>query len=164
VGGGQLLSNRRRREILASVLVALPLAVTAVTLAGCSSGTTRSAASVCGVWQTQAVALHSKYASDAANTSKNPLRSLIDLIRTPNDLAVLMDNMGAVAPMSIEPSFDAVGAFFDRLSSSESKAMTDPLGAIIGNFVPGLEVSGPYQRVNQYIWVNCHGPGTSHPN
>jgi hypothetical protein len=132
-----------------------------LSLSGCGTTPNRSVAAVCHVWQTQAVALHNQYARDAAG---EPLLSVIDLIRAPDDLANLMDNMAAVAPTNIEPDFAALATTFHQVSASEGQAFTDPLGAALGNFVSVIAISGSYQRVNYYIWTNCSGPGTSHPD
>lgn len=127
-------------------------------LASCSSSPAHSAAAVCHVW---GVGLHNKYAEDASKVSSEPLLVMIDVIRAPNDPADLIGNMAAVAPTSIKPDFQTLATAFQHLSSSEGIAIADPLGAIMSNVVSAVSVSGSYRHVNQYISMNCEGPGTS---
>jgi hypothetical protein len=145
------------RTITRPGLAAVCLLLVAALTSGCSDGVSRSAAAVCKVWNTDAVALHNKYAHDAQGSLS--VGSVADLIAAPNDMAVLMEKMAAVAPNSIEPDFNALATAFHQESASESKAVIDPLGALASGLVGGLAVSGSEKHVDQYLQSNCQGSG-----
>jgi hypothetical protein len=141
-----------RRSVAAGTVVVLLLA--GVVLASCS-GSNRSAAAVCHVWDTQAVPLHNRYQSDA--TGKFSLQELADLIAVPQTLANLMGNLAAVAPEPIETDFSELQHAFQNEVNNAGQAVTNPIGALSSGLVSGLESLGPYDRVNSYLSNNC-GP------
>ncbi len=150
---------RKPLAVLRKCLIpAVTVILASTVFTACGGGSVRSAAAVCHVWDTSAVALHNKYAKDAQ--SGNGLESFLDVITAPNDLATLMDQMSAVAPTNIEPDFQALADAFHKASSVSGGDITDPLGAIASGLINGLAVSGSEQRVNSYLEANCAGsPG-----
>lgn len=130
-------------------------------LVGCGDSG-RSTAAVCKVWDTEGLALHEKFESANRNSrghgATGILTALVSIIGAPNELARLMSQMSAVAPMSVQPDFEAVGTAFKKLSESESKAITDPLGALGSSLVESLSVSGSFARVNGFLVANCGIP------
>ena len=127
-------------------------------LAACGSSASRSAAAVCHVWDTDALAVHNEYTSDASG--ELGFQSIVDLIAAPNNLAILMDKFVAVAPSEIEPDFEALATALHKESAGEGGSVTDPLGAIASGLADSLSVSGSINRINQYIDTNCQGsPG-----
>jgi hypothetical protein len=145
----------------------LPPALAALILGGCASlyscgGSTRSVAAVCHVWDTQGLALHEKYeAADTAektNGAAGVLSVLASAVGAPNELAHLMTAMANVAPPESQPDFESVASAFKRLSESEGKAITDPLGAIAGDLVESAATSGSFERVDSFLATNCGIP------
>lgn len=134
--------------------------VAALVLSGCG-GTERSAQAVCHVFDTQAVALHDAYQQDAAQVSKgNPLPTFIDVIKLPNDMAVLMHQMDKVAPDPIESDFASLASYFEDLSKNQGKELSDPVGALGQGLVSAIGISGSYARVDSFLAANCHLPGS----
>jgi hypothetical protein len=136
-------------------------------LGGCTSfvgcgGSTRSAAAVCNVWDTQGLALHERYeAVDQAEKTSGAngvLSVLTSAIGAPNELARLMTQLADVAPPESQPDFEAVASAFKKLSESEGKAITDPLGAIADDLVESAATSGSYERVDSFLAKNCGIP------
>jgi hypothetical protein len=150
----------RRRSRL--VLIAATL-TSCVLFLGCGSGSTRSVAAVCHVWDTQGLALHEKYeAADKAakaDGAKGILSVLASAIGAPNELAHLMTQMADVAPPESQSDFETVASAFKKLSDSEGKAITDPLGAIAGDLVEPAATSGSFERVDSFLATNCGIPG-----
>jgi hypothetical protein len=140
----------------------LALALGACLFLAACGGSSRSVAAVCNVWDTEGLALHEKF--ESANKSARGegaagvLSALVSVIGAPNELARLMSQMAAVAPTSAEPDFEAVGTAFKKLSESEGKAFTDPLGALGGSLMESLAVSGSFTRVNGFLATNCGIP------
>jgi hypothetical protein len=130
--------------------------------AGCGSSG-RSVAAVCHVWATEGLALHERYENvdkgERTKGAEGMLAGLVSIFAAPNELSGLMTRMAAVAPSSVEPDFEAVASSFKKLSDSESDALTDPLGALGGNLVDALAVSGSYSRVDAFLSTNCGIPG-----
>jgi hypothetical protein len=117
---------------------------------------------VCHVWDTQGLDLHEKFeAADTAEKTKGTagvIEGLASIIGAPNELARLMHQMADVAPSESEPDFESVASAFTKLSESEGKAITNPLGAIGGNIVEALSVSGSFNRVDSFLTHNCGIP------
>ena len=86
------------------------------------------------------------------------LSVLASAIGAPNELAHLMTAMANVAPPESQPDFETVAAAFKKLSESEGKAITDPLGAIAGDLVESAATSGSYERVDSFLATNCGIP------
>jgi hypothetical protein len=120
-------------------------------------------AAVCKVWDSEGLALHDKWeATDRAERtggSTAMLGAIVNLIRAPNDIAHLMHEMGEVAPTSASHDFESLASAFEKLSDSESKALTNPLAALGGSLVESLAIAGPYDRVNSFLSANCGIPG-----
>lgn len=144
-----------------SATLAVAVAVSLL-LSACGSPE-RSAAAVCKVWDTQGLALHEKFehADSGANSAGGVglIGALIAIFGAPNDLATLMQQMADVAPSNVEPDFKALASAFKKLSDSESKALTDPLGALGSNLVESFAISGSYNRVNAFLGSHCGIPG-----
>jgi hypothetical protein len=147
--------------------VALACFVAAASLVSACGGSSRSAAAVCKVWDTQGLALHNKFVAldraQASGGASGMLSSLVGLLGAPNDLATLMSQMAAVAPSSSEPDFTALAASFTKLSNAESQAVTDPLGALGSSLLSAVAVNGSFDRVNRFLSVNCGIPGVKAP-
>jgi hypothetical protein len=145
-----------RRKVL---LVAAPLASLALLACGSS---TRSVAAVCHVWDTEGLALHDKFDSAAqgeqSKGTEGLLAGLASIVGAPSELSRLMSQMADVAPESAAPDFETVASSFKKLSESEGKALTDPLGALGGNLVTALAASGSFNRVNGFLSTNCGIP------
>lgn len=148
----------RRRSPPALAVLALGICAS---FCGCGEST-RSVAAVCHVWDTQGLALHEKY--EAVNKAEKTsgaagvLSVLASAIGAPNELAHLMTAMANVAPPESQPDFETVAAAFKKLSESEGKAITDPLGAIAGDLVESAATSGSYERVDSFLATNCGIP------
>jgi hypothetical protein len=114
------------------------------------------------VWDTQGLALHERYeAADAAEKTGGTaamLSMLASAVGAPNELAHLMTQMADVAPKESESDFESVAAAFKKLSESESKAITDPLGAVVGNLVESAASAGSYERVEVFLAKHCGSP------
>lgn len=130
-------------------------------LSGCG-GSTRSVAAVCHVWNTRGLALHEKYeavaSAEKTSGTAGVLSALASAIGAPNELAHLMTEMANVAPPESKPDFESVASAFRKLSESEGKAITNPLGAIAGAVVESAAASGSYERVDSFLTTNCGIP------
>jgi hypothetical protein len=145
-----------------SAAVTAVVLCTSILITACS-GSTRSIAAVCHVWDTDGLALHEKF-EDAANGEKagdaeGMIAGLVSIVGAPNELSRLMSEMAGVAPSSAEPDFEAVASSFKKLSESEGKALTDPLHTLGANIIDAVAVSGSYRRVDAFLAKNCGIPG-----
>ncbi len=129
--------------------------------AACASGPERSTASFCRTFEREAVALHDKYSAEAAavDPEGDPLGSLFtatgSLLEAQGDFVVLFDRLGEVAPDDIRPDVEAVHDAFAQQAAAVRGAGSDPLGAIVGGLLAGLQSTGSFDRVQAYIDGNC---------
>jgi hypothetical protein len=156
-GTGSHVARPRARRVMP---VLLSLTIAGLSMAACG-GTTRSANAVCHVFDTQGVALHNKYQSDANEASTDPLPAIVDAVLVPQQFATLMDNMAAVAPAPIDGDLVSLNSYFKQLAANEPGAIADPLKTLAANTVRSIQVYGSFNRVNQYILANCALPATS---
>jgi hypothetical protein len=155
------LVNNDARPAPARMRALLPMLGLCFGICGCG-GPGRSTAAVCHVWDTQGLALHEKYEA-AANAEKSGgaagvISVLASAIGAPNELAHLMTQMAEVAPPESQSDFESLSSGLKKMSESEGKAVTDPLGAIAGNLVESAAIAGSYARVNAFILKNCGIP------
>ncbi|MHB8533150.1 MAG: hypothetical protein ACYDC2_10565 [Solirubrobacteraceae bacterium] len=146
-----------RRRFLAPALL-----LTCLVLSSCG-GSGRSVAAVCKVWDAEGLALHDKFEQADGQARGKPSASavigaLASILGAPNELSRLMRQMGAVAPTDIAPDFESVSDGFKKVSESESKALTNPFGALAGNLVNSLAIAGSFTRVNAFLAKNCGIP------
>jgi hypothetical protein len=141
----------------AKPLVALPLAVATVAVAGCF-GSGRSVAAVCHVWDTDGKALHTQLEDEAASASDNPLGTLANLAAAPERVANLMGKLAGVAPTNVEPAFAHLAAAFHQIALSAGASGGDPLVAFASSLGTGLAVQADVEVVNRFLADNCGIP------
>lgn len=149
-----LVQISRPRAIVAAFLVGV---ASAATLASCG-GPTRSTAAVCRVFTTDGVALHNQYQHDADEADSDPLLILVDIVRLPNQMADLLQEMANVAPTPINSDFLALVNYFRQIGQSEPDAVMNPLTTLGANLVRSVQVAGSAERVNSYLSSNCSLP------
>lgn len=138
-----------------------------VLLASC--GTSRSAAAVCHVWDTEGLALHKEYVKDGQALSQTQhfsvgsLTAIGDLISSPSQLGSLFSDMAAVAPQPIEHDFTNLADSYKNEQQNLGNALANPLGALGAGLIDGIGSMGSAQRVNNYLAAHCGIPGVSPP-
>jgi hypothetical protein len=121
-------------------------------LAASCGGQAGSAAAI----DTKGVALHPQYQRDANSAdSGDPLPTIVDIIRIPQQSSSLMSQMAAVAPMPIENDFNTLTQSFQTIAKNEPGDVTNPLKSLSGSVIQSIQVAGPFGRVNSYISSNC---------
>ncbi len=132
-----------------------------VLLAACGSGPSRSTASFCDEFQSRAIELHDKYKAEvrASDPKGDPLGSLLRLTATAleaqGDMVSLFDALDQRAPDSIEPDVATMRDSLKSQAEAMRNAASDPLGALGGGLIAGLQAMGSAKRVDTFIASNC---------
>lgn len=149
---------RARASALASSITGVVVLISIC--AGCSgSGQDRSAAALCKTFQSQALALHEKYATADAQV-KSPstssyLRGLFALFQSPSDMIELFAKLDAVAPSDIEPRIASVETALKQELSAGGQTLSDPLSALGSGLATAMSSEGDFEAVNAYINQHC---------
>jgi hypothetical protein len=127
-----------------------------VTLALTSCGDEeRSADAYCRAFYEHAAPIRKSYVEADERMEEDPIGSIVTLLGSPGDIAVIFDAMVDHAPEEIrsdtEAARDAVGDQQDALDD----ALSDPLGALGGSLIEGLTSSGSFARVDAYLNEHC---------
>ena len=131
--------------------------VGACLVTGCSSPAP-TAADFCQTLAQQ----KAQYLSSYGNISGgNALEDLAKAISAVGQWVPIFEALQQNSPPAIEPQ---VANIVDSLKQEQQQVAnegSDPLGALVGGLMTGLESSGSWQQVSNYISANCGSGGTS---
>ena len=129
----------------------------AALLAGCG-GPTRSVASYCSYFYGEGGQLRERWIKSSDNDSNNPFGELSSVFADLPEAASFMHELSLRAPETIAPDVQTLSEAVKRVSEQMGAAATDPLGALAGGVMDGMETSGAEQRVNAYTEQHCGAP------
>jgi hypothetical protein len=137
----------------------LPLVLTGGVgvLTGCG-GPTRSVASYCSYFYGEGGHLRERWIKSSDSESNNPFGELSSVFADLPEAASFMHELSLRAPETIAPDVQTLSEAVKRVSEQMGAAATDPLGALAGGMMDGMETSGAEQRVNAYTEQYCGGP------
>jgi hypothetical protein len=141
------------------ILAVLALSGSVLALAACG-GPTRSVASYCSYFHDEGNRLRSRWIRAGNSASRDPIGALSSVFGAMPEIAGFMRQLSLRAPREIQPGAEALAESFKHLSEQESSAASDPLGALAGGLVDGLQASGAERRVDAYTQKHC-GPAPS---
>lgn len=150
------------RKLIRSVMAALALAGSIAVLAACGSPT-RSVASYCSYFYGQGGKLRNRWIQSTNNAGQDPFAALASVFADLPEAASFFHELSLRAPENIAPDVQILAEALKRIPEQIGGAATNPLGALAGGLVNGLETSGPEQRVNQYTVQNCGPPPGTTP-
>jgi hypothetical protein len=136
--------------MLAAVFGAAPLG-----LAACG-GPERSVASYCHFLYGEGGKLRERW-SHATGTN-NVFADLGVVFSALPELGQFMHELAQRAPHEVAPSVELLAEDFKREADSMGSQASNPLGALAGGLVNGLEAVGPEQRFNEFTEKNCGSP------
>ena len=129
----------------------------AALLAGCG-GPTRSVASYCSYFYGEGGQLRERWIKSSDSDSNNPFGELSSVFADLPEAASFMHELSLRAPETIAPDVQTLSEAVKRVSEQMGAAATDPLGALAGGVMDGMETSGAEQRVNAYTEQHCGAP------
>lgn len=145
-----------RRVILCFLVTSI-----GATAPGCGDGTERSVEAFCSTFEREAVRLHDKYGAQvrSVDAEADPFGALLvgtgSLLEAQGDFVVLFDRLEKVAPEEIQPEVVALRDNFKRQAEAMGELADNPLGALGGGLISGLQSKGSYGRVEGYLGANC---------
>ncbi len=134
------------------------LAATASLMLSACGGPTRSVAAYCSYFYGQGSALRNRWIQADKSTGQSPFGELSSIFSALPEAAGFLHELSLRAPEDIAPDVQILAEALKHVSEQEGSAATDPLGALAGGLVDGLETSGPEQQVNEYTEQHCHPP------
>lgn len=137
------------------------LLVGGLLLSACGSG--RSVEAFCDTYWSEKEAYLAKYdkaASDLdAAGQQDALAGLLGgtamMAQSLGDVVVMFDKLDKVAPDDIQPDVAVIRDSMQSQMDSASDMVSNPFGALIGGLFQGLTTGGSWQRVNDYVVVQC---------
>jgi hypothetical protein len=145
------------RTSILRLLAVLVLVPGAALLAGCG-GPTRSVASYCSYFYGEGGQLRERWIKSSDSDSNNPFGELSSVFADLPEAASFMHELSLRAPETIAPDVQTLSEAVKRVSEQMGAAATDPLGALAGGVMDGMETSGAEQRVNAYTEQHCGAP------
>lgn len=145
------------RYLIARRATVLAILAFSLLLAGCG-GPTRSVAAYCSYFYGEGSTLRDRWIQSANSASQNPIAGLSSVFSALPEAASFMHELSLRAPEPIAPDVQILAEALKRESEQLGSAASDPLGALAGGFVDGLETAGPEQRVNEYTKEHCGPP------
>lgn len=144
-------------KLIRIVLAVLALAGSMAVLAGCGSPT-RSVASYCSYFYGEGSQLRNRWIQSTNKAGQNPFAALSSVFADLPEAANFLHQLSLRAPESIAPEVQVLADALKRIPEQMGSAATNPLGALAGGLVNGLETSGAEQRVNAFTVQNCGAP------
>jgi hypothetical protein len=145
----------------AKALGTVAVCAVVIALAGCG-GQTRSVASYCSYFYGEGSQLRNRWIKSSAANADNPFAELSSVFADLPEAANFLNQLSERAPEEIAPDVKTLAEALKRVSADAGSAASDPLGALAGGLVTGLETHGAEQRVNEYTFRNCgKPPGTT---
>jgi hypothetical protein len=149
------------RKLIRMVITTLIVATSSLGLAACGSPS-RSVASYCSYFYGQGSQLRNRWIQSTNNAGQNPFAALSSVFADLPEAANFFHQLSLHAPESIAPDVQVLADALQRIPAQAGAAATDPLGALAGGLVDGIETSGAEQRVNAFTERECgRVPGTS---
>jgi hypothetical protein len=136
------------------VFVLLALAAIALSLAACG-GSERSSEAYCRAFYETAAPIRETYVQADEELEDDPLQSIVTLLGSPGDMAVIFDTMTAHAPDEIRADTEAARDAMKKEQDAIGDGLSDPLGALGGSLAAGLTSSGSFSRVDDYLNQHC---------
>ena len=125
-------------------------------LAACGGGgEDRSADAYCRAFYEHAAPIRAGYVEADEQMEEDPVGSIVTLLGSPGDIAVIFDAMVDHAPDEIRGDTEAARDAVQDQQDALSDALSDPLGALGGSLIEGLTSSGSFARVDSYLNDHC---------
>jgi hypothetical protein len=144
-------------KVIHVVLTALIVTSSSLGLAACGSPT-RSAASYCSYFYGQGSQLRNRWIQSTNKAGQDPFAALASVFADLPEAANFLHQLSLRAPESIAPDVQVLAEALKRIPEQMGSAATNPLGALAGGLVDGLQTSGAEQRVNAFTVQNCGAP------
>ncbi len=148
--------DRGTSRVGSGVAVAV-LSLLAIGISGC--GSNRSVQAFCDTYHEQKTAFIDRYGG-STKLGKDPslgesFAALANGLASVGDVVVIFDELDKVAPDDIESDVARVRDSIQSQIDGAGGMISDPLGAVAGGLVSGLTSAGSFQRVSDYVSVNC---------
>lgn len=133
------------------------LTVTLVAAIGVSScgGTERSSEAYCRAFYETAAPIRESYIEADEQMEEDPLGSVLTLLGSPGDMAVILDTMAERAPDEIRSDTEAARDAIEEQQDALGDALSDPLGALGSGVIAGVTSAGSFTRVDEYLNTHC---------
>ncbi|WP_159620915.1 hypothetical protein [Ruania rhizosphaerae] len=135
------------------VAMAAVLAVSTAILTGCSDG--RSVGAFCEVHDTHRDRYLASMDVANGNLESDPVLGLLQGGSAIADLANMWHELAEVAPEEIRSDTERVAELWDAQSEQAAESVGDPLGGLAGILQTALTMSGPLNRVDEFVIENC---------
>ncbi len=132
-------------------------ALGACLITGCSSSPP-TAADFCRTLAQQ----KAQYLSTYGNASdSNGLEDLVKVISAVGQWVPIFEALQQNSPPAIEPQVANIVSSLKQEEQEAASEVSDPLGGLFAGLMTGLESSGSWQQVDNYINANCGSGGSS---
>jgi len=121
----------------------------------CGGGSERSADAYCRAFYEHAAPIRKSYVEADERMEEDPVGSIVTLLGSPGDIAVIFDAMVDHAPDEIRADTEAARDAVKDQQDALGDALSDPLGALGGSLIEGLTSSGSFARVDSYLNEHC---------
>jgi hypothetical protein len=126
-------------------------------MTGCSSSPP-TAADFCHTLAQQ----KAQYLAAYGNTSGgNGLEDLVKVISAVGQWVPIFEALQQSSPPAIEPQVANIVSSLKQQEQEVGSAASNPLGGLVAGLMTGLESSGSWQQVENYISANCGTGGSS---
>lgn len=82
----------------------------------------------------------------------------VGMVQALGDLQLMWDDLVDVAPDDIRGDVEVVRDTTQEQLDAAREAVSDPVGALLGGVLSGLQHGGSYTRVNDYARDHCGTP------
>lgn len=135
----------------------LLVGVGVVALNACG-GTSRNVAAYCSYFYGNGTQLRNRLIASSNANASDPFAELSSVFADLPEAASFVHQLSLRAPEEIAPEVIVLAEALKRFSQQAGSAASDPLGALAGGLVDGLQTSGAEQRVNAYTLRHCGAP------
>lgn len=121
---------------------------------GCGQG--RSVESFCATYEAEKASFIERYGGGVQETGDaltDLLGGVVMLGSLTGDVIIFFDKLAAVAPDDIQPDVEAIQESLER--QRDAAGSLDPLAILGTGLTSALTTGGSWQRVSDYITVNC---------
>jgi len=105
--------------------------------------------------------LRERWIKASDRNSGNPFAELSSVFADLPEAVSFLHELSLRAPEPIGADVQTLAEALKQASTQMGAGASDPLGALAGGLVDGLEYSGVEQRVNEYTKQNCGAPPDS---
>lgn len=145
------------RKLCLVLLAVLLVAGSVVSLSACG-GPTRSVAAYCSFFYGRGSQLQQRWMHVGNGASQNPIGALGSVFAAVPEAASFLHELSQRAPEEIAPDVETLATALHQFSEQAGSAGNDPLGALAGGLIDGIETGGAEQRVNEYTEHHCGEP------